>query len=216
VGEYEGGGWAWQWEPTRPLARRDRRLLDWLGVGIGIAGGEATVDIQDAEELISEVSRLGFEPWAAVRRTWRRHYAVADAATAVNTWLGAIRPHGNHWHWPGEALVLRHPTDSGFVFSSDLDGQVIQLLCWGDAGQQALAAVLRLAATRLRESVRRSVNEIRLRHIALYFQVSHRRARLLYRSGRLPEPVEVDERGPRWDLNELREWADREGWAHRS
>lgn len=46
--------------------------------------------------------------------------------------------------------------------------------------------------------------------MARFLQISRQRASRMFPDGKLPEPAEIDGRGPRWEPAAIERWAERE------
>jgi hypothetical protein len=145
VAEYPvENGWVGEGLPY--IGGRRRKLLDALGAGPDLSGGEATAAIspRTAERVFGILRRRGFRPEAYVRMRRSRVERVAEGEAAVEAFLTQLKkPHGDHFHWPGNLLFVEPRTGSRFLVDTDLDGTVLELLCWGPAGPSALTEVIR-------------------------------------------------------------------------
>ena len=137
-------GWVGEGVPW--IGRPRRRLLEALDAGEDLTGGEATAPITpaSAQTAIEILRRRGFAPEAFVRMKRRKLLRLAEGEAAIHAYLDELMtPHHDHFHWPDGSLVFAHP-DSGsrFLIDADEDGQVLELLCWGQQSHAALTEVV--------------------------------------------------------------------------
>ena len=136
----------WVGEGLPYIGRPRRRLLAALGAGDDLAGGEATAPItpEAAHDAFTVLRRRGFAPEALVRMKRRELIRIAEGEAAIQEYLKELTtPHHNHYHWPGGTLVFAHQESGArFLIDADEDGQVLELLCWGEQSHAALTEVV--------------------------------------------------------------------------
>jgi hypothetical protein len=145
VAEFPVSGQGWVTEGLPYMDKHKKRLVESLGAGPDLWGGEATAGIspRTADRVMEVLRRRGYRPWAFVRARKRGLERIAEGDAAVDSYVSEIKPHRDHFHWPGGSLVFEDPASgSRFVLDTDLDGTVLELLSWGPDARPALTEVL--------------------------------------------------------------------------